>query len=243
MKSILSMVFVVIIFINAPASAEFVGNLEFKPPGCKTKGECELVYDFGYIDPNRLGWQAKAGLKTDGASIPEWAQSIIGGPWEESFTRAAVIHDHYCIRTVRSRSSTHRMFYNALIESGVNREKALTMYYAVNVGSHMWISLMEGKKCQGISNCIQNVDGSLQIPNTVIKQNEAGDLQAYRAPRFEHPEIANDILEVSKIIQKGLVTSPEEIDAMALNRHPHDFFLKNGDSILYQGPSSRYPIQ
>jgi hypothetical protein len=130
--------------LTSPALAEFVGTLSFKPIDCKATGQCELAYDFGYIDPNRVGWQAKAGLKTDGASIPPWAQPIIGGPWEEQFIRAAVIHDWYCIRTVRTRRATHQMFYSALIEGGVSRPKALTMYYAVTVGSHMWVKLMEG---------------------------------------------------------------------------------------------------
>src|SRR5262245_5519353 len=121
-----------LILTTTSASAEFVGKLEFKPADCKNAGTCELVYDFGYIDPNRLGWQAKAGLKTDGASIPSWATPIIGGPWEEQFVGAAVIHDHYCIRTVRTRRATHRMFYDALI--GIIRAKALAMYYAVIVG-------------------------------------------------------------------------------------------------------------
>jgi len=133
---------IIMVFASAlPARAEFIGKLEFKPAGCKSAGQCELVFDFGYIEPGGYGWQAKAGLKTDGASIPSWAQPIIGGAWDAEYIRAAVIHDHYCIRTVRPRTATHRMFYNALIESGVDRPKALVMYYAVMVGSHMWINL------------------------------------------------------------------------------------------------------
>src|SRR4051794_9685128 len=91
-----------ILLVFAPAlsaRAEFVGKLDFQPTGCKSKGQCELVYDFGYIDPKGVGWQAKAGLKTDGASIPPWAQLIIGGAWDGQFIRAAVIHDHYRVRT------------------------------------------------------------------------------------------------------------------------------------------------
>ena len=80
------------------------------------------------------GWQASAGLITDGASIPRWAQPFVGGAWDKQFIRAAVIHDWYCIRTVRARRATHRMFYDALIESNVSRANALTMYYAVLVG-------------------------------------------------------------------------------------------------------------
>lgn len=178
---------------------------------------------------------------TDGASIPGWARLIIGGAWEKQFVRAAVIHDWYCIRTVRTRRMTHRMFYNALIEGGVTRSKALAMYYGVVVGSHMWISLIEGRPCNGLENCVQNVNGSVQIPDTVVKKNDNGDLVAYRASRFGNPDIAKDILDASTIIESGLIDNPDDVDALALSRHPNDFFLIYGDSIVYQGPSSKYP--
>lgn len=220
------------------ARAEFVGKLEFIPAECHSSGECKLAFDFGYIDPRGVGWQAKAGLKTDGASIPSWAQPIIGGAWEEQFLRAAVIHDHYCIRTVRTRSSTHRMFYNALIESGVDQPKALAMYYAVMVGSHMWINLIEGDNCSGLTNCVQNTRAAQTIPGSTIRKNEANELQAYRPARFGDPAVSRDISEARIIIEGGSVNSPEEVERLAKNRNPNDFFLIHGDSIGYQGPTS-----
>jgi hypothetical protein len=223
------------------ARAEFVGKLEFSPLVCKSIGECKLVFDFGYIDPRGVGWQAKAGLKTDGASIPSWAQPIIGGAWEEQFLRAAVIHDHYCIRTVRPRSSTHRMFYDALIESGVNRLKALAMYYAVTVGSHMWINLMEGNNCSGLRNCVQNINAPQTIPGSTIRKNETNELQAYRPARFGDPAVSRDISEAQIIIEGGAINSPVDVERLAKNRNPNDFFLTHGDSISYQGPTSTFP--
>lgn len=223
------------------AHAEFVGKLEFIPTGCKSAGECKLAFDFGYIDPRGVGWQAKADLKTDGASIPPWAQPIIGGAWEEQFLRASVIHDYYCIRTVRTRSSTHRMFYDALIESGVNRLKALAMYYAVTVGSHMWINLMEGNNCSGLKNCIQNVNAAQTIPGSTIRKSAANELQAYRPARFGDPAVARDISEARIIIEGGSINSPEEVERLAKNRNPNDFFLTHGDSISYQEPTSNIP--
>jgi len=230
-----------LLVLGGSARAEFVGTLEFKPEGCEKSGKCELVYDFSYIDPKGLGWQASAGLKTDGASIPKWAQPIIGGAWDKGFIRAAVIHDWYCIRTVRARSATHRMFYDALIESGVNRAKALTMYYAVLVGSHMWIDLMEGRPCAGMQNCVQSVGGSPAIPGAVIKKNDSGDLVAYREPRFSDPAIEQDITAASLIIEGGSIDNPDDVEALARARHPDDFFLTHGDAITYQGPTSKYP--
>lgn len=235
-----SSIVIAIMLAAQPVSAEFLGRLEFKPTGCQQAGLCELVYDFAYRSPDGTGWQANAGLKTDGASIPAWAQRIIGGPWEADFIRAAVIHDWYCIRTVRTRAETHRMFYDALIESGVGQIKALTMYYAVLVGSHMWIDLMEGRPCNPkVGNCIQNTGGG-QIPDATIRKNAAGVLQAYRAPRFERPEIAKDI-SAATIIAGGSVMTPNAIEEMAKTRHPKDLFLHNGSSIEYEGASTKYP--
>jgi hypothetical protein len=227
-----------------PAQAEFVGRLGFQPAGCKSTGQCELVYDFGYIDPKGVGWQAKAGLKTDGASRPPWAQSIIGGAWDGEFIQAAVIHDHYCERTVKPRTATHRMFYDALIESGVSKAKALAMYYAVMVGSHMWISLMEGQPCSGMSNCIRSRPPSqVVIPGASIRPNPIGELQAYRPPRFDDPAVMQDIREAQKIIEAGSANAPEEVEQLAKRRNPADFFLIYGDSVRYQGPSSKLPDQ
>lgn len=237
---------IIMVFASAlPARAEFIGKLEFKPAGCKSAGQCELVFDFGYIEPGGYGWQAKAGLKTDGASIPSWAQPIIGGAWDAEYIRAAVIHDHYCIRTVRPRTATHRMFYNALIESGVDRPKALVMYYAVMVGSHMWINLMEGQPCAGMSNCVRAgpAETVAAIPNSTIRSNQIDELQAYRAPRFDDPAVMQDIREAQKIIEAGSVKAPDEVEQLAKRRNPSDFYLTNGDSVRYQGPTSRMPVQ
>ncbi|WP_324133575.1 DUF1353 domain-containing protein [Bosea sp. (in: a-proteobacteria)] len=219
-----------------------MGKLELKPTGCQQSGSCELVHDFGFIDGNGVGWQAKAGLKTDGASIPSLAQPFIGGPWDADFVKAAVLHDHYCIRTVRPRTATHRMFYNALIESGVSKVKASTMYYAVMVGSHMWIDLMEGQQCSGgMKNCVQNTGGATSVEGAKIAKNADGQLQASRPPRFNDPAIANDIKQAAGLIASGDYDSPEKVEALAKVRHPNDFFLRNGDSIRYQGPTSKYP--
>src|SRR5689334_10444439 len=78
------------------AHADFVGSLVLSPTGCESTGHCELGADFGFIDPKGVGWQAAKGLITDGASIPPWAQPIVGKPFDESFVKAAIIHDHYC---------------------------------------------------------------------------------------------------------------------------------------------------
>jgi len=223
-----------------PAKAAFIGELVFSPPDCQASGKCRLEKDFGYVDPDKIGWEAKAGLMTDGASIPSWAQPIIGTPWDKRFIKAAVLHDHYCIRTVRERTRTHRMFYNALVESGVDRIKASIMYYAVLVGSHMWTKPMKGDTCAGVANCIQVVGGGMPIvPNASVKKNEIGETLIYRAPRFEDPKIRQDIDEARSLIETSEVMTPEAIEALALKRHPGDFFLRHGDTVIYQGSTTK----
>lgn len=241
MKRVSAIVTILVFASILSARAEFVGKLDFQPAGCKSKGLCELTNDFGYIDPKGVGWQAKAGLKTDGASIPLWAELIIGGAWDDEFIRAAIIHDHYCERTVRLRTATHRMFYDALIESGVLQAKALAMYYAVMVGSHMWINLMEGQPCPGMGNCIRSRPSQSIIPGASIRSNPSGELQAYRPPRFDDPAVIQDIREAQKIIEAGSVKAPEEVEQLAKRRNPSDFFLAHGDSVRFQGPGSNLP--
>ncbi len=86
---------------GTPANAKFIGKLAFDPKGCEATGKCRIVSDFKYIDPYKFGWLTKAGDNTDGATIPSWAQPFIGEPFDKSFIKAAVIHDHYCVRHVR----------------------------------------------------------------------------------------------------------------------------------------------
>ena len=72
-----AMIFLGLFPVNA-AHADFVGALEFTPAGCETVRQCKLAFDFGYVDPKGIGWQANAGDATDGATIPGWAQPLVG---------------------------------------------------------------------------------------------------------------------------------------------------------------------
>jgi hypothetical protein len=91
----------------------------------------ELMAPFGYVDPAGARWQAEKGLVTDGASIPQVLWSIVGGPYEGRYRRAAIIHDFYCDRKYRSWERVHRVFYDAMLTGEVGPLKAGLMYYAV----------------------------------------------------------------------------------------------------------------
>lgn len=103
----------------------------------------ELAEDFSYINTyagRERGFQAKAGLITDGASIPKWAQRFIGKPHEKAFSRAAVIHDHYVLKenAVLDYFLTQRVFRDILIDSGVDKARANAMFLAVLAFAPKW---------------------------------------------------------------------------------------------------------
>src|SRR5260370_41675122 len=85
-----------LIALAMPSSSEpvdrLVGDLVLRDVDPKGRN-FELEQPFGYIDPSGTRWQAERGLVTDGASIPWALWSIVGGPFEGEYRRAAVIHD------------------------------------------------------------------------------------------------------------------------------------------------------
>ena len=155
------------------ARADFVGTLEFTPAGCETARQCTLASDFGYVDTKGVGWQANAGDPTDGATIPEWAQPLVGASFDKSFVKAAAIHDHYVNNHVRTWQQTHLMFYDALIDSGVPAHKAHIMYFAVLAGGPRWIELIEGIACPVGMMCISS-ERMMKDPDVRMMKDKTG---------------------------------------------------------------------
>ncbi|MDJ0630410.1 MAG: M12 family metallopeptidase [Rhodobacter sp.] len=158
----------------------FEGELAFYPEGCEETRKCFLANDLRYTDPYSLVWLASkrdtsAGAEiqsgtTDGASIPEWAQPFVGRPFDPSYIKAAVIHDHYTYPENRVRSwwSSQRVFHDMLQDLGVPRAKTQIMYLGVLLGSQKWIRLVPGDDC-GV-NCINDIS---EAATTVQRTEEA----------------------------------------------------------------------
>lgn len=90
-----------------------------------------LLEPFGYIDPAGKLWDAPKGSKVDGASIPRVAWSLLGGPFEDKYRDASVIHDVACNRREKRWQDVHLTFYTGMLASGVSATKAKLMYAAV----------------------------------------------------------------------------------------------------------------
>jgi hypothetical protein len=94
-----------------------------------------LKQDLVYIDPAGNRWVAPAGARINGASIPGWAKSFLGGNYDGPYRYAAAIHDVACddryrIKT-RSWQQAHEAFYHAMLANDVGQKTALLMYGAV----------------------------------------------------------------------------------------------------------------
>jgi len=108
---------------------EFVGKVvaEWLPGGRDMK----LMGDFVYVDPHGRKWIAPAGSVVNGASIPQFAWSIIGGPFEGKYRDASVIHDVACRKKDHPWQNAHEAFYTAMLAAGVDTLRAKVMYGAV----------------------------------------------------------------------------------------------------------------
>ena len=230
--------------LASAAQAKFVGSLEFTPHGCEANQLCTLKYDYGYIDPDGIGWVTKAGDKTDGASIPKWAQPFIGKPFDKHFIKAAVIHDHYCDRHVRPESQTHRAFYNALRENKVPLLKAKLMFYGVTVGAQHWTTLVPGIKCSVGQNCVQLVAPTPNLHGGKVEDLPNGEKLLVKEASYNQPGFDADMKQVEKILKtkKGPL-SLAQIVALAKKRHAKDYFINVGDAVIFEDAKSKYPAQ
>ena len=110
-----------------------------------------LTQPFVYVDPEGVRWEAPLDSVIDGASIPQFAWSIIGGPFEGKYRAASVIHDVACVNRSRPWATVHRAFYTAMLASGAARAQAKVMYAAVYHFGPRWATL----ECPGRMACAQ----------------------------------------------------------------------------------------
>jgi Protein of unknown function (DUF1353) len=97
-----------------------------------------LLTELRYTDPKGFVWVAPIGSVVDGASIPRYLWSIMGGPFEGKYRNASVLHDVAYGAKKRPWQDCDRMFYYAMRCSGVSAVEAKTMFYALYKFGHHW---------------------------------------------------------------------------------------------------------
>lgn len=153
----------------------------------------------------------------------------MGVPFAPDYIKAAVIHDHYCDRHVRPWRQTHKVFYDALLESGVAPAKAKLLYYAVYLGGPKWVELIPGTGCGG--NCVFKVE----INGAFGNDNQEKTIIS-RPARYNDPAFAAELREVEKLINEGGDTVDlEYLRKRAEKIEPNDFYYKNPDKVTVGG--------
>jgi hypothetical protein len=221
----LTLIFLTLFVAALPfsAHAQFSGDLEFIPPDCQSHGACILKNNLRFTDKAGVSWEAAAGLETDGASIPAFFQPFVGKPFDSAFIKAAVIHDHYCVRHVRPWRQTHRVFYEGLLAQGVDKLKAKVMYYAVYLGGPKWVELIPGKNCG--MNCINTITNSNGKP--VIN---------FRNADYDLFDMGQELKQVAASMEKDPdAVSLEQLEARAQQRRPNDYYYKHGSQVQMTG--------
>ena len=97
-----------------------------------------LLTELRYTDPTGNVWVAPIGSLVDGASIPRYLWSFMGGPFEGRYRNASVLHDVAYGNQKRPWQDCDRMFYYAMRCSGVSAVEAKTMFYALYKFGHHW---------------------------------------------------------------------------------------------------------
>jgi hypothetical protein len=103
-----------------------------------------LLEDFAFVDSLGFEWKAPAGDVVDGASVPSFLWSVVGSPFTGDYRRASVLHDVACQRKSRSSRDVHRMFYEAMVIDGVDKDTALKFYTSVRLFGPQWDVAQDG---------------------------------------------------------------------------------------------------
>ena len=137
-----------------------------------------LLTELRYTDPQGFVWIAPIGSVVDGASIPRYLWSIMGGPFEGKYRNASVLHDVAYGEHNRPWQECDRMFYYAMRCSGVSVAEAKTMFYALCRFGHHWkfpIKRAKPVKFEGTM-----VARGEEIPRAIpVNENELGDAREW----------------------------------------------------------------
>jgi hypothetical protein len=184
---------VLLLAIPLPTNAQYFGQftgmaiVEFLPDGRRMR----LTKDFSYIDPAGGRWTAPAGSVVDGASIPKFAWSLIGGPFEGRYRDASVIHDIACINKDRPWELVHLTFYNAMRASDVDPTLARFMYAAVYHFGPRWTYTYA-------TNAIKDLDDIKSETDKIKRTSDSNSriVVRRRNPLYEYRGEPSEVIEL-----------------------------------------------
>lgn len=103
-----------------------------------------LTRDLVYIDASDRSHIAHRGMLTDGLTVPRVLWRIVGPPFRHKYLMSAIIHDHYCYKSLSIepgehrnalRSAADRLWLEMCQYQGVGWVQGQALYRAVRLGS------------------------------------------------------------------------------------------------------------
>lgn len=83
------------------------------------------------------GYEIPIGYQTDGASVPQLLWTLL--PPSGRHSRAALLHDWLYDNRIGTRKQADVLFLEAMLEDGVSKWKAYTMYWGVRLfANYKW---------------------------------------------------------------------------------------------------------
>ncbi len=122
--------------MGVESGGHFIGDLVITPVGDGV--HWDLLEDYGFEDKRTVRWMVPRETRVDGASIPKALWSLVGSPFTGKYVQASVIHDYFCDIRSRNWKEVHRVFYEAMLVSGVSEKRAKVMYAAVYFAGPRW---------------------------------------------------------------------------------------------------------
>ncbi|MGY1889295.1 DUF1353 domain-containing protein [Pseudomonas jessenii] len=165
-----------------------------------SKHDVKLLRDFAYTGPGpeKAFWFAPKGTVTDGASIPQIAWSVVGGPLDGQYRNAAVIHDVACVNKKRSWQQTHMAFYTAMRAAGVDITTAKTMYAAVYHFGPRWAEpthiLLPRTKSKLITSKLEEFNADLPAGKKAILIDEGRTISRNISTGFLKSEQVDEVV-------------------------------------------------
>lgn len=196
---------------------KFIGSLKLE--ALDDGRRMKLLDQYEFLDPDQVSWEVPAGAIVDGASIPRPLWSLIGGPWDQGYRNASVIHDFYCSVRTEEWQSVHLVFYRGMRAKGVAPWKAKVMYGAVYFAGPRW-TLMDVHNAR-LANAQAAQDPGQFGPNLYVWHDDLTKVvynalvaDGKPAASHDHGRIKSLELDLDQLIEEVLRKDPsiEELE-------------------------------
>jgi len=96
------------------------------------------IGDFEFIDSKGVIWRVPKGTIADASSVPRAYWSIVGPPLTSDYTIPTILLDYFTREQKHPPEQVHKMFWDALLATGMETAKAKMFYTSVSTFGPRW---------------------------------------------------------------------------------------------------------